>query len=682
MTTPVRLRRWFIPGMLMVLMVGAAAQSGEAPRNRAVIIGINGYYRVGKLKYCVADAKAVRDQLVRGGVFAPGDVVLMTDDASEPQHKPTLGNLESRLENLHTFAKGADTLLVFFAGHGEMTGEGEQRHGVLIPIDGSKTRGIPLADIRAWLAKCEARNTLLILDACHAGEGERAVRTIAPTLAAGAGLVVLASCTEDQQSYDVPDRGHGVFSLFLANGLAGQSDANGDGDITVDELFAYVHKGVSDWAYRKDRKQTPVRLPERASGTAVLARVSKSPTPEVVKLSPLPSVPALPSLPSGQHTLDEWVKQLAECEKVLSDAKKFYTPTSAHIRTAEANLRSAQEGVRTAILNEWGPRYKALVARRRELARDMLPTHPAMQELVRRIESEEAKLLPLAGCLTPDDFKQLSIHLVFNKWPFDSKEAKLRQQITAASLGVPVEKVLDLGGGVKLELVLIPAGEFMMGSPANEAERGKDEGPQHKVRLTKPFYMGKHEVTQEQWERVMGNNPSHFKGAKHPVEKVSWNDTQEFIKKLNARVGEKGAFGLPTESEWEYACRAGTGTPFHTGNTISTDQANYDGNYTYGAGRKGAYREKTMPVGSLASNAFGLYDMHGNVYEWCQDWFADKYPGGERTDPPGPATGQYRVLRGGSWNLDPWNCRSAYRGGVPPAGRSNIGGFRLLCRDF
>jgi formylglycine-generating enzyme required for sulfatase activity len=289
---------------------------------------------------------------------------------------------------------------------------------------------------------------------------------------------------------------------------------------------------------------------------------------------------------------------------------------------------------------------------------------------------------------------------VYEAWPFDGAEAKRRQQETAKALGVPVEKTVDLGGGVKLELVLIPAGEFMMGgdeSPEEVARKSggvsdkgreliinwyKREHPQHRVRLTKPYYMGKYEVTQEQWERLMGNNPSRFKGAKNPVEMVSWNDTQEFIKKLNARVGGKGAFGLPTEAEWEYACRAGTATPFHTGNTISTDQANYDGDYTYGAGRKGEDRKKTIAVGSLASNAFGLYDMHGNVDEWCQDWFADKYPGGERTDPTGPATGGGRVLRGGSWNLNPWVCRSAYRPWCTPADRGSDGGFRLICRDF
>ena len=244
--------------------------------------------------------------------------------------------------------------------------------------------------------------------------------------------------------------------------------------------------------------------------------------------------------------------------------------------------------------------------------------------------------------------------------------------------------IVDLGGGVKLELVLIPAGEFMMGSPEDEGQRAGDEGPQHRVRITNPFYMSKYEVTQEQWERVMGNNPANFKGAKNPVEQVSWNDCQGFIKTLNGLGKEVGTFSLPTEAEWEYACRAGTSTPFHTGETISTDEANYNGNYTYGNGRKGQYREKTVAVGSFAPNKFGLYDMHGNAWEWCEDWYAaDYYKNSPKEDPPGPARGEGRVLRSGSRSCFPWYCRSSFRHMDWPSYRVNNGaGCRLVLRDF
>jgi formylglycine-generating enzyme required for sulfatase activity len=214
----------------------------------------------------------------------------------------------------------------------------------------------------------------------------------------------------------------------------------------------------------------------------------------------------------------------------------------------------------------------------------------------------------------------------------------------------------------------------MMGSPQDEKERKADE-TQHKVTLTKGFYLGVYPVTQDQWRAVMGNNPSQFKGEKNvPVEMVSWEDCQAFIKKL--REEGKKPYRLPTEAEWEYACRAGTTTPFYFGETISTDQANYDGNYTYGNGQKGVYRQKTTPVTSFPANALGLYDMHGNVWEWCQDRYGD-YPQNAVVDPQGPDVGEYRVLRGGSWSIHPLFCRSASRNRFEPGRHNHNVGFRL-----
>ncbi len=235
--------------------------------------------------------------------------------------------------------------------------------------------------------------------------------------------------------------------------------------------------------------------------------------------------------------------------------------------------------------------------------------------------------------------------------------------------------VLDLGGGVTMELLLIPPGEFQMGSPDSESQREADEGPQHRVRITKPFYIAQCEVTQAQWQAVMGSNPSRFKGDGNlPVETVSWDDCQEFRRKLSQHVGRE--VRLPTEAEWEYACRAGTTTPFHFGDTISTDQANYAGNYVYGTGREGQYREKTVPVGSFPANAWGLHDMHGNVWEWCQDRYGE-YPSGAQVDPAGPASGGHRVFRGGSWNNLLRNCRSAIRYSFTPDHRYDRVGFRV-----
>ena len=181
---------------------------------------------------------------------------------------------------------------------------------------------------------------------------------------------------------------------------------------------------------------------------------------------------------------------------------------------------------------------------------------------------------------------------------------------------------VDLGNDVFLEMVQIPGGTFMMGSP--ESEKGRDDDEAQQQITVNDFYMGKYEVTQEQWQAIMGNNPSRFdKGGKYPVEKVSWNDCQEFCEKLSEKTGL--TFTLPTEAQWEYACRAGTTTPFYYGETLSTDIANYNGNYVYGKGTKGVYRKETTEVGSFPANGFGLYDMHGNVWEWCQDDYQKKY---------------------------------------------------------
>ena len=203
----------------------------------------------------------------------------------------------------------------------------------------------------------------------------------------------------------------------------------------------------------------------------------------------------------------------------------------------------------------------------------------------------------------------------------------------------------------------------MMGSPKKEKGRDDDEA-QHEVTLTKPFYIGKYEVTQEQWKAVMANNPSGYKGLKLPVNNISWNDCQEFIKKLNAKTN--GGYRLPTEAEWEYACRAGTKTAYSFGDKITPKDANYDDSGI----------RKPIEVGSYKPNTFGLYDMHGNVCEWCEDWKAD-YPKGAVIDPKGPAKGSGRVLRGGSFYFLESLARFSNRYYFTPTLRYFFNGFRL-----
>ena len=224
----------------------------------------------------------------------------------------------------------------------------------------------------------------------------------------------------------------------------------------------------------------------------------------------------------------------------------------------------------------------------------------------------------------------------------------------------------------------IPPGALLMGSPPDEPEReflGKDE-TQHRVILTQGYWLADTACTQALWQAVLGEGPSRFKGAERPVEQVSWTDvTERFLLALNGLVPGLDAV-LPTEAQWECACRAGTGTPFWFGQTLGTDQANYDGNHPYGNGPKGDYRRQTVEVKALPANAWGLYQMHGNLWEWCADWLGD-YPRDAVVDPPGPSKGRLRVLRGGSWHGDARFCRSADRHGGVPGTRSAYIGFRL-----
>ena len=247
----------------------------------------------------------------------------------------------------------------------------------------------------------------------------------------------------------------------------------------------------------------------------------------------------------------------------------------------------------------------------------------------------------------------------------------------------------ELAPGVLMALLKIPGGRFLMGSPADELQRSDDEGPQHEVSL-RAFFLGQTPITQAQWkvvagwgkvERDLDPDPSRFKGSDRPVEKVSWHEAVEFCRRLSARTGR--TYTLPSEAQWEYACRAGTTTPFAFGETISPELANYNGNYAYGDGPKGDYRQQTTPVGSFPANAWGLNDMHGNVWEWCLDAWHGSNAGapidGSPWLDPKPGEGAERLLRGGSWYNNPRYCRSACRDRGDPDGRDSDLGFRVCC---
>jgi len=278
------------------------------------------------------------------------------------------------------------------------------------------------------------------------------------------------------------------------------------------------------------------------------------------------------------------------------------------------------------------------------------------------LERAKAYYKRFVGLHKADDVARAGATLMLKK--IDDALAKLGP--AAEPKSSPATLTFDFGRGVAMKLVLIAPGKFMMGSPDSEQDRAKNEGPQHEVTISKPFYMGVTEVTQAQYEAVMGTNPSNFRGPANPVERVSWDEAAEFCRKLSAKAGK--TFRLPTEAEWEYACRAGSKTRFSFGDSDSVL-----GDYAWYGSNSGG---KTQPVGQKKPNAWGLYDMHGNVWEWCADWFGS-YSSGASTDPQGAGSGGRRVVRGGSWHgiaTDSFRC--AYRTDRAPSDRNVFYGFR------
>ena len=287
-----------------------------------------------------------------------------------------------------------------------------------------------------------------------------------------------------------------------------------------------------------------------------------------------------------------------------------------------------------------------------------------------------------------------------DEFPFVTIKLNDQGEEISQSRGVAKGQVEDLGGGLMIEMIQLQGGEFWMGSTEADAQTAfaeakryyenadekwyKAETPRHRVNLS-PFMMGRYAVTQAQWFEVMGDLPAieaKLRGDDHPIVNVNWTEATEFCKELSRRT--KHQYRLPTEAEWEYACRAGTNTHFAFGNTLSPEVANYRWNNPFGKGPKREKLGKTLPVGSLeVANAFGLFDMHGNVLEWCSDWYGDKYyqeckSQGVVNDPQGPKSGSNRVIRGGGWSGNAVYCRSAYRFYDTPDDRSAYLGFRLV----
>jgi formylglycine-generating enzyme required for sulfatase activity len=344
---------------------------------------------------------------------------------------------------------------------------------------------------------------------------------------------------------------------------------------------------------------------------------------------------------------DEVMDQLGRLEVAVGQTRDAALATQDVVLDMRAELRQLGT-LHLAGVEE----VRRLIGEAMARARDSGPPAPALRD-----EGEEMTVRRLVARIRklPEEQRRQVPALLVDEWA--NAGPRLPDRTIVSALG--------------MRFVRVQPGSFLMGSPPEEPERGADE-VQHAVTISRHFYLAVHPVTQAQWRAVMGDNPSRFTGDDHPVENVSWEDCRAFFKKLSQ---DGRSYRFPTEAEWEYACRAGTAGPFHFGSTLDADEANCDGRAGYDGKVTDVCRGETTAVGRFPANAWGLYDLHGNVYEWCADWYAD-YPGEHRKDPSGPASGEFRVLRGGSWFSAPRCCRSAYRYWAEPTFRD----ARIGCR--
>ena len=430
-------------------------------------------------------------------------------------------------------------------------------------------------------------------------------------------------------------------------------------------------------AYQKKDTDIPARLLAAKAAVGEYQRIK----PTLEKLAADPADPAA-NLAAGRFycfTRGDWAKGLPLLAK----------GSDAQLRdVAAAELaKPAESSAQLALANQWWEAAKAAAAladamrgRAGYWYEKALPGLKDLEEVLAR-----KRLADLAAAAAARSEPMARPGMLRVPPGFKAKAGTVAEPYTKTGWA---KQIVHEGTG--FELVFIPAGRFLMGSPENEEKRNNYE-TQHEVILSKPFYIAIYEVTRGQFAAFVKDtghktdveknengsswrNPGYAQTDMHPVVWISWNDASSFCEWLSRKTGR--AVRLPTEAEWEYACRAGTQTPFNMGQTISTDQANYNGKYTYGSGVKGLSRQATVPVGSFRPNAWGLYDMHGNVWEWCADW-SGTYPSGSVTDPTGALSGTTRVLRGGSWFLEPYFSRSARRDFHRPFVFNNSYGFRV-----
>jgi formylglycine-generating enzyme required for sulfatase activity/uncharacterized caspase-like protein len=708
-------------------------------KNWAITIGINEYDYLSPLNYAKRDAEAFRnfclEQLGFEKVyyFSDDSAAIKQDFGPPMRSQPTYGILSRflRVRFEEKFLGAGDNLWFFFAGHGKR----HQNRDYLMPSDADpgniQGTAIPINYISERLRRCGADNVILFLDACR-NEGDRDGEGVGNDKQQG--IITFFSCCPNERSYEIDEFQHGSFTYSLLQALKIQGENN---CATVDRLYQYLRNQVPEInrRYQKPR-QTPYTIAEPATKLHLILLPNQATLADVNILK----ADALEAEAEGNLELAEqlWIRVLAtssadkqaihaikrialktlkdqpsiqqsfqpdyisnsrssEESSVLLAKTEKHSPKPSYVKLSKsgaelANIAKTEKKLTYAKLAEMCCISKSTVLRffKRE-ALDSRKFEIICEALELRAESIIDNLSTTQSNSNETinlPSQTLSSSFVTCTFNFEVVSIDQKGQEIQRSQRTGEQYIEEIRSGVSLELVIVPGGNFLMGSPETEVRRLPNENPQHLVR-TKPFLIGKYPVTQAQWKAVaalakinhdLELDPSHFKGANLPVEQVSWHDAVEFCLRLSKKTGHD--YRLPTEAEWEYACRAGTKTPFHFGETMTSKLANYDCNYSYASQLKGSFRKKTTPIDFFPfPNAFGLFDMHGNVWEWCLDCWSENYNNALSDGQAwfNDSSTKLRLLRGGSWYNDPRDCRSAFRKSWDSNDKLNRVGFRVVC---
>ena len=616
-------------------------------KNWAIVVGVNAYKSIGELKYANRDAEAMRDFFNE----AKFDRVICFADELADAMLPYFTELEDFLQDQFTadplpLAPG-DNCWFFFAGHGKRIDDCDY----LLPIDynprmaNPEKRAISVNFVREALLKSGADNVILLLDACRT-EGDRSdgigIGEAQP------GAITIFSCQRHRKAYEIEALQQGAFTSALLEALRMPGERN---CATVERLDLYLRDRVPQLCQLHNKpEQVPMTLvePRQKSYLILLPQFATDRDVDTLRMQAFQAFQLDKNLDLAEHL---WGRVLA-------------------MGYCSIAIRALQDIAVQRSNSDRQPKAESIAS---TTARSSQPPSLGEQEN-RSVQDHSPQNWGFGGEKT----------FAFHSVTLDSTGKQ-----TARKSGNATYFSEDLGNGITLDMVKIPGGSFQMGAVKGEEGASSDEFPQHTVTV-KEFWMGKFVVTQEQWKTiallpqiktVLKESPAYFKGANLPIEQVFWHEAKEFCDRLSKIT--KRTFDLPTEAQWEYACRAGTTTPFHSGETITTSVANFDGDYTYGKALKGTYRKTTIAVDSFDPNAFGLCNMHGNVWEWCLDPWHSNYndaPKDDRVwDASNDSGSKLRLIRGGSWSVSPGLCRSAFRGGSGPARQYYDVGFRVVC---